>query len=972
MLARFRLPLRLALPLLPALVLFLVSGLTPVYSSTFTVNLTGDGSDATPGNNVCETVLGNGVCTLRAAIQEANALPGHDTINFGIGTSVQTIAPLSQLPEITSPVTIDGTTQPGCDNYPCIQLNGASAGSYPTGLAVMTSNSTVKGLVINRFNHTGIYLASSGTGNTIEGNYLGTSIDGGWGLGNGYGIVILNSSFNTIRNNLISGNGFEGIWLYKADYNAIEGNLVGTNWSGTSAVGNGGGGIIMGGNFHNSANTIGGPEPSKRNVISGNGGYGFRCDQYGEGTIIWGNYIGLDATGMNALPNGDAGVVTGYGCDTTLRGNVISGNTGNGVEIVTTGGGVSGNVVEDNRIGTNATGTVALPNGGHGVYLNAPIGSLTDNRIGGVEPGVGNVISGNTGDGVRISGPGATGNVVQGNFIGTNATGTAALPNVGSGVRLSGASNTVGGTAAGAGNLISGNSGYGVSIWADGNTVAGNYIGLRASGTGTIPNGMHGIFISNSSDNIIGGATGEAGSPPGNRISGNSDGIFVAGTGSGDNRVWGNLISGNAGAGVSISEATDTSVGGEGGMRNIIGDNGGDGVDIFGPSALGNTLQHNFIGTDETGTADLGNGGSGILVENAGPNNIGSTLEGRGNTIAYNGADGITIILSGGGSHQKAILRNSIHDNSGLGIDLDDDGVTPNDGGDGDDGANGWQNFPVLADAESDGQNTFIGSASLNSSPNKTYRIEFFASPDCDPSGFGEGGDFIGSTSAATNGSGEVVPFNISFGGVVVPDGWFLTATATDPDNNTSEFSGCAEVVGPPEPTPSPTPTATPTPTPTPTRTPTPTPTPTATPTPTPTPTRTPTPTPTRTPGPTPTATFTPTPTPTATGPTPTGLTPTPTPTPTPGGPTPTPTPTATPAPDGILGDIDCDEDVDSVDALWVLRYVASLQPYADCIDDGDVDCDQGIDSVDALGILRHVAHLPPLPVSSGCPEIGT
>ena len=229
------------------------------------------------------------------------------------------------------------------------------------------------------------------------------------------------------------------------------------------------------------------------------------------------------------------------------------------------------------------------------------------------------------------------------------------------------------------------------------------------------------------------------------------------------------------------------------GARNVISGNDGAGVRISGSGATGNQVQGNFIGTDVTGTAPLGNSRPGVVIRSsAGNNRIGGTgvmpgvCDGPCNRTAFNGAAGVRI-LSGTGN---TILSNSIHSNGGLGIDLATAGVTANDTGDGDTGANLLQNFPVLASATSGsatGDITIKGD--LNSTPNTTITLQFFSNAIGDASGHGEGQTFIGETLVTTDGSGnKSFTTNIS---VAVPLGQLITATASDPDNNTSEFSQC-------------------------------------------------------------------------------------------------------------------------------------------------------------------------------------
>jgi hypothetical protein len=198
-------------------------------------------------------------------------------------------------------------------------------------------------------------------------------------------------------------------------------------------------------------------------------------------------------------------------------------------------------------------------------------------------------------------------------------------------------------------------------------------------------------------------------------------------------------------------------------------------------------VQRNFIGTDKSGKNPLGNGEFGVAIgDNASNNVIGGTSRNVGNVIAFNSPGGVVVHSNTG----NAILSNSIFSNSGLGIDLGSDGVTPNDEGDADTGPNNLQNFPVLASAIGGSKIKIEGT--LNSAPNTSFRLEFFSNSDCDPSNHGEGKDFLGSKKVTTDGSGNA-NFKASFDTKVAPGQW-ITATATDPGNNTSEFSQCIAV----------------------------------------------------------------------------------------------------------------------------------------------------------------------------------
>ncbi len=300
--------------------------------------------------------------SLRDAVNHVNAdtQPGIDTINFAIGSGPQTIKlGYYALATIRHSVVIDGTSQPGFAGKPLIELDGTTAGG--NGLFISAGNSTVKGLVINRFHNDGILLTGPTGGDVIEGNYIGTDV------------------------------------------------------TGTVALANGGNGVEVRYSAHN---TIGGTTAATRNLISGNGsvqngGAGVFVD--GSANIVEGNYIGTDVTGVRALGNHWVGVTVWSGSGNTIGGttaasrNVISGNSRDGVALDYT----KGNVVEGNYIGTDVTGTSAVGNG-EGVYVF----SSTSNTIGGTMAGAANLIAYNVGDGVRINA--GTGNAIRQNSVFAN------------------------------------------------------------------------------------------------------------------------------------------------------------------------------------------------------------------------------------------------------------------------------------------------------------------------------------------------------------------------------------------------------------------------------------------------------------------------------------------------------------------------------------------------------------------------
>jgi hypothetical protein len=427
--------------------------------------------------------------SLRQAILDANANPGTDTISFQIlpDNGLQTIKPFSALPTITDPVVIDATSQSclACAG-PAIQLDGTSAGAGVSGLEITAGSSTVRGLEVTGWSNRGIEL-ETGDSNLVVGNYVGT--DGSQPLANGgAGIIVYGGSTdNTVGGtvasdrNVVSGNDKGVVIVGSATTgNLVEGNNIGTNAAGSGAIGNGKDGVLVVNGANN--NTIGGTAPGAGNLTSGNGEAGVDLTASNLNTVE-GNYIGTDASGTVAVGN-QKGVGIGGGSPNNLVGgtvagarNVISGNVHRGVVIGASG--TSGNLLEGNYIGTDATGSGALANGFDGILI---FNTATNNMIG-TAAGVRNVISANTWDGVFITGSGTTGNKIQGNYIG-DASGSGALGNAGGVLVAGGATkNTIGGAVGGAGNTIAFNSGAGGTN--DFNVAFRGGVGVQVDGAST-------------------------------------------------------------------------------------------------------------------------------------------------------------------------------------------------------------------------------------------------------------------------------------------------------------------------------------------------------------------------------------------------------------------------------------------------------------------------------------------------------
>jgi titin len=599
-------------------------------------------------------------------------------------------------------------------------------------------------------NGIGVEISDVGTTkNLVQGNLIGTNLGGDAALSNGGGVALdLGASGNTVGGltppsgtpedvvgNVISGSLTDGVGMVDSTSgNLVEGNFIGTNEDGTVAVPNGLDGVLCIG----TANTVGGTAAGAGNVISGNRS-GVSIES-GSGNLLLGNRIGCNAAGTSALPNSGDGIsIEAIGGGNTVggtaagAGNIISGNTGDGVHIFAV---TSKNILEGNLIGL--TPTVTLPND-----FGVVISGASANRIGGTTPAAGNVISGNANDGVLISDSGTSGNLVEGNRIGTDMSGELGAGNAQYGVVLAGANrNTVGGAVAGAGNLISGNHAGGVEIVgaADHNQVAANFIGSDKMGKVSVANLTDGVDIFGGTNNLIGGKGGFGPTGQGNLISGNDR----------------------------------------------------DGVRISGETSSGNVVAGNWIGTNITGSAGLGNVGHGVFVFGGAHDNHVGSATGIGNVIAFNQQNGVVVggSASDVGAIHNAIRFNSIFSDGSLGIDLGNNGVTLNTNPSPHVGPNRFQNFPVTVQAVATASSTTIA-ATLDSGPSQSFVVQFFATPVPGVLGYGEGQTLLATTMLPTNasGSGDVtltLPQDLA--------GQWVSATATDTAGDTSEFSKALQV----------------------------------------------------------------------------------------------------------------------------------------------------------------------------------
>jgi streptogramin lyase len=583
----------------------------------------------------------SGPGSLRQAIIDVDESTAPQTITFAIpAVGVATIGVTSPLPTILFPTIIDGPSQATFEgvasSHPLVEINGEYAGAGPVAgltFAAYAGGSQVVSVSVYGFSGAQVEIVAPNV--ILIGNYLGLTAAGI--MPQEPGVTPTPSFANS------------GVEVF--DPGAI----------------------------------IGGLYPGQRNVISGNDGWGILVDGPPASIEqIVGNLVGLDPSGNFAEPNLLDGVafINGAGHEFLGPANVISGNSGNGVLALAS----SGDLIYGNAIGTNSQGTSAVTNGDYGIDVDQGSNAIL---IGGLGPLSPNVISGNHVVGVGVL-DGSSGIVLQSNQIGTDVSGEQAIGNGIAGVLISDSpDNTVG-----PGNVVSGNGTVspGAGIWIDGpgsifNLVIGNKVGTDITGQFAIPNSEIGVLVNQGSDNEIGGGT------PGssNLISGNTTvGVMIAGPGASGNVVGGNLVgtnvSGSAaigngnsteGAGVYIDDASGNTIGGAPGFGNLISGNFFDGIQVFGPASSGNLIQGNGIGTNLAGTARLGNGADGLLINGAPRTHV------IGNLLAANALDGIT--ASGPGTTDTLIQSNFIGEgvggqplgNGGFGLLLINDAPSP-------------------------------------------------------------------------------------------------------------------------------------------------------------------------------------------------------------------------------------------------------------------------------------------------------
>jgi uncharacterized repeat protein (TIGR01451 family)/CSLREA domain-containing protein len=757
---------------------------------TFTVNMTGDQSDPNAGTleddghcDVDPNTPGD-QCTLRAAIENHNGNRnlGQNEIKFNIpnapGTGSILInvgeTGLGALPNVLGSVIINAKNGPDGRH---IELNGSMAGANAAGLKLLGGQCQISSFIINSFSSYGIFI--SGTPPPGEGAHV------------------------------------------------IKGNYIGTDATGKISKGNGGDGIFI----DNTGNdTIGGTTFDDMNIISGNKGYGIvihgadpQIDFQTNGAknnMVKGNFIGLDVDGNLVLPNEKGGILdenapnNRFGDSTDKKAANTLAGVKNGITVMgslSEGVGIEGNFFKNGAGAKFSTGIFGR--GGKGLYIT---GNLLDDidstaidlflDANGTYNIRKNRFEGSIKTGTKLRfGPGRTAEIdyVNNFHVGTGLA-VDAEESLNSNINWLFLGDTMRAGQAGA-NIIfkaSGKKNFTDNRWEGMSAFGLNYVSDLAPGVQATLTETNEVYANNGTEGVHGRIQGGGElalnifdtRSSGNGTDGSRLDVFASASARIDITARGNeyTFSGRAGLritsdGQALPLATFIF------EKNILDHNNFVGLELFNSAAIfkksitNNTITNNTgPGIQMDGSNDahidsntISGNATGILINDASIASI------NNNTITDNGK-GIALAGTGTGI---LMTGNSIFNNTELGIDLGNDGVTPNHPGGPITGPNNFQNHPELTNASGSGSNTII-QGTLNSAANATYKLEFFSNIACNPSGFGDGQTFLGFDSVTTDASGNA-NFSITLTGVTVPVGSSITSTATDPNNNTSEFSKC-------------------------------------------------------------------------------------------------------------------------------------------------------------------------------------
>jgi hypothetical protein len=475
---------------------------------------------------------------------------------------------------------------------------------------------------------------------------------------------------------------------------------------------------------------------------------------FGNGTIDYGLFIF----------NSSNCIISGFIISKFIYGVEIAGNLSRN------------NQVRGNYIGTNYNASDTLGNN-IGIEI---LGGPKHNSIGGTVAAYHNIVSGNNHIGIRIAN--ADSNIVAGNYVGVDRTGTYALRNY-DGISVEGTSkyNIIGSYSVAGRNLVSGNVAYGIPVFGAGcnnNTIIGNYIGTDVTGNIAIPNTYGVLFDDGASFNLLGGRKSGAG----NLISGNSGyGVFIYNNSTNSDTVVGNLIGTKANGTQALPNINGVVIDGIPRYNivdsNVISGNLQQGIVIHATGTDYNVITRNFIGTDITGQTAIPNQIDGIRIGEGPQHTLIGGSQATGNIIANNGGNGITVMTEG--DYYNRISGNSIHNNVLLGIDLYPAGINANDANDADTGPNFGMNYPVITQADYNSvSGNYVIAGTIDTPSPSSVTIELFRSDFVD-----EGEVFL--TSVTPDAAGN-------FNTVVVAGIWggnYIIATATDALGNTSEFS---------------------------------------------------------------------------------------------------------------------------------------------------------------------------------------
>lgn len=786
--------------IVPAILLVAMLAASPARSLTFTVDSLFDTGDTNPGDGFCEATTGGTQCTLRAAIEEANAGINFDVIEFDLGLVVINVSG-SPLPTITNKVRIDGRTAPGfndsatdtADAPPSVYINGGGlGGTTADGFRIVNLEQLVEihAIGIINFPDNGVEVINSDP-IRIDGNWIGTARNGAIAGNGGAGIYLDRVSNSEIGKhyegeivglgNLVSNNGEDGIFVTLGGNNVIGGNYIGLDVMSGQQHGNGGHGVnvissnndigvfvngeaapnFIWNNAGDGVHTEAGNNDVVANNIQDNAGHGVSFNGSGNRAginlpdtgnyitgngghgILVGNLFSSSSTQIRAnriIENGFRGIYVAAGDNSTIQDNVVNRNASGAIRADT-----GENSITQNQIGV-FDGAVH-GNGDNGIIVNGDNNTVSSNDIAGVDANGIQMTSGNN-------------NQILNNRVGVGPMGED-WGNARAGIRVgASANNTLVST-----NVVGHNTQDGLIVLGSDTEVTGNLVGVGPDGENW-GNGSVGVrVLADASDTVVSD----------NAIGHNTlDGVLLAGSGNVlcDNKVGLGPHLEPAGNGVEgiLLQGGGNIIGdvriGCGG--NTIGNSASDGIQV---NSDANVIRNNAIGGLGS---DFGNSAGGILLTGGAALN-----EIARNFIRDNADDGVRINTNAGTGNR--IQENAISNNGGLPIDINLDGVTANDPGDDDSGPNNVQNYPAF-DLLLPGTAEIEITYRVNSSQaNATYplTVDFYVNSIEERGGF----HLFSDTYDQTPDSQKTVSFD-----PMMANG-FVMGTVTDANNNTSEFS---------------------------------------------------------------------------------------------------------------------------------------------------------------------------------------